>query len=163
MADSDPPDEIGDGEPPGDRDFRCPKCRRLCRTDRSRRRSSSIRQHEAEGKADYQKSGILRVSTIGRSVSVTVSKVWPGAINRRRLGSERRRALAVFVRSSALLTSKRDSDCAARQISGARPRIQFRQHCVIQLFRLNFETRLLGSLMSPKTIAWVGQACWQAV
>ena len=49
------------------------------------------------------------------------------------------------------------------QIRRARPRVQLGEQAVVARVRVQLATRLFGSLMSPNTIAWVGQAAWQAV
>src|SRR5690348_11024773 len=82
-----------------------------------------------------QKSGVFFVSTTELIWSVTVPKVYPGAITGRPVGTR----TSKVSRSSAILTP----DLRIRipqdaQVSGARACVQVLQNPVVQLFRLHF-------------------------
>ena len=130
-----------------------------------RRVARSIsRSAKATAKPTNQPSGVFVVRTRLAILSVTVANVWPGADDRgstRRLGA-RRAPLGVGSpcpppRELRVRVPHR------REVGRARPRVQLGEQAVVPRLAFSFETRLAGSLRSPKTIACAGQAAWQAV
>ncbi len=113
----------------------------------------------------HQRFDVGRVSTTALIFSVTEVKVCPGPMTGGLVGSVllgcASAAMSLRLRLGGSQIRVRVAD--RRQVRRPRPGVQLGHHAVVERRFLSFITRLLGSLMLPKTMAPAGQAAWQAV
>ena len=167
VADADPPDEVDDVEAPADRDVDAPDADARRRTGRRSRYSSSIISTNAMREAD-EPAARRPPGQHDRADLVGDRARRCARLDDRRGAAGSARGVGWIVgRPCVRSTPSRSSGFGlrnARQVRRARPGVQLgqqRRSCAARPSAC--DTRLFGSLRLPKTIASVGQACWQAV
>ena len=161
VADTDPPDEVDDVEGPADRDVVAPDADAL--GQRVGRGRSTSRPSSAEGDGEAGPPALAGASPDVVEQAVVEGRdrcACPAMRGRGSSGSLAGECTGAAAHVSQLRVRVAD----AGQVGGARAGAQLVQQVVARARRCALgHAASSGSLSEPKTMAPVGQACWQAV